>query len=666
MKNIVSLKIYILLIMLSIYGSKMLSQQDSIKNTLISWRLEEGFLVEPVGFDTTITGFQILNPIEHFSISNNWLGNMGSPWMSNIYFNTFERHKSDFTFDNQFIPYGYSKYNQRFYHSNTPYFDIHWTTSQRSRNENQLSVLYTQNINKEWNVGIRYRLISSDGEFPNTMVKEHSLNPFFSYRGEKYSLYFSFMRNKFKTEESGGINDSITNDPDFAQSLLEDASSVYFNRSIFLSQEYKFGYTKKIVINDSTTESTFRELGRINHVFTFDKNYRIYLENQPLSVYFDSTYNYDKTKTKDSINMVKMENSLYWSFKEIKRKNFTGRLTVGGTLENIKWTNTGMAPSFDSVNTKTKKYVFTSRDSTFFTKKYNNIKLYAGIDARTKMFVFSANAHYYLGSVLGESNKTDNLEGNLLISKSIMLGKKKSDIYFKWRFGRYSPSLFYQRYESNHYSWKNNFLTTNNTHVRAGLNIPIIRTHAEFAYALESNYLYYDSLAMPKQYTDRVISIMSFRLHKDFVIGKHSKIGRLHINNKIVYQLAPDDIQNVIRLPKLSVYHTTFYEMDYFLKVKKLSINVQLGYDLYYSSAYQALGYNPAVGQFYQSNFGRTTGDYPIVNAFLNARIKTVLLFFRFENLANYMVDNKFYFILDRYSMNTAGFRFGVSWRFKN
>ncbi len=644
------------------------SQEDSTKTYLWSWKLEDGFLVEPTEFDTVINGFQRINPAEYYSISNTWLGNLGSAWMSNIYFNTFDKRYTDFDFDNQYMPYAYTRYNQRFYHSVTPYFNIHWTTSQRSRNENQLSALYTQNINEKWNVGFRYHLIASDGEFPNTLIKEHSMNPFFSYTGEKYSAYFAFMRNKFKTEESGGINDSITNDPAFAQSLLEKASSVYFKRSIFFSHEYKFGYTKKIVIDDSTTESSFRELGRINHVFNYDKNYRIYLENEPLSTtYYDNiTTHYDNDNTKDSIRLMRMENSLYWSFKEINRPNFKGRLTVGGSLENLKWDNTILRPFIDSINTKSKDTAWVKRDTSIYNKHYNNIKLYGSLDARTKMFVFSANASYYMGNVLGETNKADNFEGNLLISKSIMLGKKKSDVYFKLRIGNYSPTIFQQRYNSNHYVWKNDFKNMGKTHTRVGLKIPITRTEAEFAYGLETNYIYYDSLAMPQQYTDKVLNIMSFRLHQDFVIGKNNKIGRFNIKNKIVYQLAPSDIQDVIRLPKVAVYHTSYYEMDYFLKVKKLSINVQLGYDVYYSTTFKSLGYNPAVGQFYNSNYGRISGDYPMLTVFLNARIKSTLIFFKYENIFNYLVEDKFYFVLDRYSINTPDFRFGVSWRFKN
>jgi len=659
-------KITLLLILTLSFKVIAYSQEDSTKNELYGWTLLDGFLIEPYEFDTVIDYFQILNPIEHYSTSNSWLGNLGSAWKSNLFFSQFNEKRTDFIFDNNYRPYVFSKENQVFYHSKKPYFNIHWTASPKSRNENQLSVLYTQNINRKWNIGMRYKLISSAGEFPNSLVAEHSMNPFVSYSGDRYSMHAAFIRNRFKSQENGGVDTTNAPDPEFAQAFLQSASSVYYDRSFFFSQEYKFGFTKTIVINDSTTESTFKELGRINHVFSFDDNYRVYFEEKPLSVYYDSTYNYDDTQTRDSVRMAKFENSIYWTFKEIKKPNFSGRLTVGGTMENIKWINNGVWSTIDSINTETNDTVYMSSDTAFYNTNYNNIKLSGSLDARTKMFVFNVSAYYYLGDVIGKTNKADNFGGSLLISKGIMVGKRQSDFYFKLNISKHSPYLYQQRYESNHYSWDNSadFSNIDIQEIRAGLSIPSIRAKAEFAYNSTKNYIYFDSVAIPQQYKGEFVNVMSIRLDKDFLLGKNKKYGRFYIKNKIVYQIPPADLGNVIRLPQLAIYHSTYYNLDFFLG--KYSIEAQAGYDLNFISGYDALGYNPAVGQFYQSNSGIPTGDYPVINAFLNMRIKDVLLFFRYENLFNQFSKNKYYFILDRYPMNTSAFRFGVSWRFKS
>jgi len=71
----------------------------------------------------------------------------------------------------------------------------------------------------------------------------------------------------------------------------------------------------------------------------------------------------------------------------------------------------------------------------------------------------------------------------------------------------------------------------------------------------------------------------------------------------------------------------------------------------------------PATAQFYEQRI-RKTGDFPIVNVFMNLRIKNVLLFLKLENLSNQFVINKYYYFTNNYPIHTTAFKFGVSWRF--
>jgi len=626
------------------------SQTDTTQIDLRAWKLIDGFLPESVNFDTVINDFQIMNPVERFSVSNTWLGNVGSAWKSNVFFTETPVYQSDFIFDRNFQPYIFSKENQVFYHAKKPYFDITWATGTKTRDENQLYALYTQNINEKWNIGFRYRLTSSKGEFPNNLVSEHSMNAFASYTGERYSMHAAFIRNKFKTEESGGINSTdLPLDPEFAQANLAAASSIYYKKTFFLSQEYRFGFTKKVFINDTTTESTFKELVRINHVFSYDNNYRIYYDEDTSTTFYENRFLNDNL-TRDSVRLARFENALYWTFKEIKRSNFNGRLTVGAALENLKWINTGDVLHIDTITSNI--------DSTLLDTAYNNIRLMANLDARTKMFIFNANASYYLSQIFGATNKAENYIGNLLISKGILIGKQQSDFYVKLHLSRTSPTEFERQYYSNNFEWENSFGPVLTAEGRVGLKIPAVRTGAEFGYARITDYVYFNSDALPSQYSD-AFNVMSFRLHKDF------KFGHFFSRNRAVYQLIPDavdGIDGVINIPKWAVYHSFFLDLDF---LKKYSIEAQLGYDVNYTSRFKALGYMPATGQFYQKD-GFYTGHYPVLNVFLNLRIKTVLLSFKFEHLNNQFVYDKYYYLLDRYAYNTTAFKFAVSWRFMN
>ena len=515
MKRLSLLWVYIACLPFFVY-----SQTDTSEVLLYAWKLTDGFLIEPHNFDTTITYFQIMNPIEKTSISNSWLGNLGSAWKSNVYYLNSTENRSDFIFDNNFRNYGFSKDNQLFYYSKAPYFDINWTTSTKSRNENQLSALYTQNINKKLNVGMVYKLISSIGEFPNTLISHHSYDVFTSYIGKKYSLHATFIRNKYKNQESWGVFEDGNYDPEFAKANIETASSVYYDRSFNVSQQYKFGFTKKIVINDTTTESNFIEFGRLNHVFSFSDNYRVYKDDQPDSDLYGTIYN--RALTKDSIHLAKIENSLYWTFKEIKRENFNGRLTVGATLENLKWNNFAVIDSVQGEDT-----VYYNVNHNFYEENFDNFKLMANLDARTKMFIFNVYGHYYMGSVFQKTNKANNIEANLLISKGIMLGKQKTDFYVKLKYASNSPTIFENHYESNHSSWNDTLSNVINTEARVGINIPAIKVKAEFISNYTENCIYFDTIPLQ---ADKSLSVIAFSLKKDF------KFGPFRSNNQVIFQ----------------------------------------------------------------------------------------------------------------------------------
>lgn len=661
------------------------AQENKEEVDLERWKLIDLHIEEPYDFDTVVTYFHIYNPIEKWSIANSWLGNLGSPWKSNLFHNQFEDLHSDFIFDQYYKPYVFSVDDQPFFHAKKPYVELYWSTSNRTRNENQLAATFTQNITRNWNMGFRYKLIASDGEFPKSLVSSHSMNIFTSYKGEKYSVHAGFIRNKIKNEESGGLNLSVFEDEgenvDFAVPILDNSSSGYYKRTFFVSQEYKFGFTKNIVINDSTTESSFIELGRFNHVLNFDKNYRIFYNGDPLNSNFDNAF-ISNVLTKDSLSLRKLENSLYWSFKEIKKKNFNGRLTTGITMENLIWDNNCANAIIDSVKYSADDAVFPRRnevvwniaDFSYYQTMYNNFKLSVNLDARTKMFIFNVNGFFNLGDItgIGKSNKDDDFEGNLLLSKSFMIWKKKSDFYFKYKIAKRSPTIFENRYISNHIKWGweeggvNSHQTINE--LRTGLEIPALKLKAEFANTIIDGYIYFNNEGMPAQLND-LLNVTSVTLNKDI------KLGRFHFKNKIVYQFSPNRItsrndsisKHVLSIPEIALYHSGFY--NYNQRFKQTKAEAQFGYDIRYTTEYRTMGYNPIVGQFVPSDIRyKSNNRYPVINLFVNVRIKTALLFLKYEHL-NYRLNsskNKLDYILDLHPMNTNAVRFGVAWRFRN
>jgi hypothetical protein len=654
MKRFIILVIITIALQYSIFSSP----TDTIKNELYGWNLTNCYLIEPISFDTIINDFQILNQNEKVSISNSFLGKIGSPWKSNLFHYQIKVPQSDFYYDQNYDQNLLTPTNQVFYHSKLPYFDIDWTTAQKKRKEDQLNVLYTQNINKKLNVGMRYRLIASGGEFPRAISSQHSFNLFTSYLGEKYSIHAAFFRNKISANENGGIDDSIA-DPQFAPPLLKKAESVYFKRSIYISQQYKFGITKKIVIDDTTTITNFREAGRLNHIIRYDDNYRAYHDKSPNEDFYQKNY-IDTTLTKDSVYLSKLENTLYWSFKEISKENFKGRLTLGATYDIIKFSSIEepdtLRNSFKLPGVN-EEITWSRLEETKYRNEYfHTLKLYANLSAKTKNFVFDVNGSYYIKGDNGYKNEDKEL--NLIISKSINIFKARTSFYGKYGFRQESPNLLFRNYISNNFKWQNSFKDIFISNLSFGIDIPKIRLNAEVLMGTVQNHVYFDSLAMPNQLGD-LLNVVSVSVNKNF------KLWIFGSRNRIVYQIP--NRNEALHLPAWAAYHSLYIE-KFFEKNKdgdKIDIHFQLGYDLNYSSQYQALGYMPATGTFFLSNSTKT-GDYSIINVFLNLRIKSVLLFFKMEHLNNQFRVNKYYFVSNNYPAGTAMFKFGVSWRFMN
>jgi len=603
---------------------------DSLPKNLYSWQLDEAYQKYNVEFDTIINNFQVFNDIDKKSISNTVTGNLGSVNQSNIFFNEKENRYTNFIFDKTVEPYLLTIKNQKYYFSKKPYFDLKYVMGTKQRKENDLNVLYTQNINKYWNIGFRYKLHSAKGDFQRSKTSLHSYNAFLSYIGKRYSMHSAFIRNKFKYEENGGIVDTVYVEKDFASPRLNEANSIYYKRNFFISQEYKFGTKSYKLVNDTNNIELFNEIGRINYIFNIENNYRKYTEKIDEENDFYNHIYLDTLKTSDSLNLRLIENTFIWTFKEISKKNIKFRTSFGASLENIKYT-------------RFKGYVFTEAP-----EMYNSTKALSDIYGKFGKILFAINANYYF-----EGYKKDNFLLNFRFNKTFVGKKHRFDVYLKTKIEKVNPFLYEQAHYSNNFRWNNSFKEKINSFIKFGFDFPTISGKIEFAAGNYTNYIYFGYDSQPNQYGND-LNILSARIHKNF------KLWKFYSNNKAVYQVADND--TIISLPEISIYHSLYFENTFFKK----ALFAQIGYELRYSTAFRSLSYMPATGQFYQTTEGRIVGDYPVINVFMNMNIKNVLMFLKFEYINGLFLNNEYVFSLNNYPINSSIFRIGVRWQFQN
>ena len=216
----------------------------------------------------------------------------------------------------------------------------------------------------------------------------------------------------------------------------------------------------------------------------------------------------------------------------------------------------------------------------------------------------------------------------------------------------YSPDFIFQRFSSNNFRWNNNFKKVNMKFARIyfwgqhNFNVSLSVNNV-------SNYIYFNSQALPAQLKSWLINIYSAQLTKGFF----SKGYGFNLNNKILYQYVSGS-SNVIRIPPIILESSLYYENKFF----KRALTAQVGFDIFYNSAYFANAYMPATGQFYLQN-EKKIGNYPYVDFFINGKIKSVRMFLKIEHI-NAGLSTFTYYMVPHYPLSERAFKFGLSWRF--
>ena len=111
-------------------------------------------------------------------------------------------------------------------------------------------------------------------------------------------------------------------------------------------------------------------------------------------------------------------------------------------------------------------------------------------------------------------------------------------------------------------------------------------------------------------------------------------------------------------IPKTILRSTLYYSTDLFEK----AMFAQIGVKAHYFDAFYADAYHPVLGEFYLQN-EKMIGGYPLVDAFINAKVRTMRLFLTYQHV-NSSVSNNDYFAAPNYPYRDGVVRFGFVWNF--
>ncbi len=633
--------------------------------------------IVPIPVDTLHAGFQNTNDPAGPTGQYNYLGNLGSPRMSRIFFD--RKEESQFFFTDPYDQSVLRPEDVTFTNTLSPYTNLTYYKSFHNRNsEERFKSYFAINANKRLGFGFYIDYLYGRGMYNNQSTAFFNGGLFASYRGDKYDMHFIFNNDNLKMRENGGITDDryITDPLGMAEGKKQYQSTdipTVLNKvwnhntsyHAFLTHRYNLGFYKDkektdslandnlSIANDSVeTEREFVPVTSFIHTLELDFNGRKFITQDDAQnrQYFEHTY-----FGNDSIDQNR-RTSVRNTFGIALREGFN------------KWAKAGLTAFL------THEYRdFTLPDSTDIPdqrviKHYKENVVYVGgelLKEQGKLLHYKVLGEF---AVAGEDAGQFRLEGNGDLNINLLGDSVRLDVnaYIK----NLNPVFYYRNFHSKHYWWDNSDLSKiMRSRVEGKLNFNRLGTTLRAGVENIKNYTYLANTSVPV--TNSNGEIISFK--NNAAVRQHSgniqvftamlqqklKLGIFHLDGEVAYQKSSE--QSILPLPELSAYGNLYLHAGLVKNVLKVS----LGADVRYFTKYNAPDYSPVIGQFYLQNPENTVaiGGCPMVNVYANLHWKRTRIFVMMYNV-NQNTGNSRYFLAPHYPISPRMLKLGISWNF--
>ena len=548
----------------------------------------------------------------------------------------------------------------RFFNTTRPYSELTYMIA--SRAEHVIELMHTQNVKPNFNFSFQYRLINSPGTFKNQRTNHNNylITSRYESVNKRYNLYGIVLYNKLQSGENGGIvNDSTLQDPDFKDRFLiktnlggdSEYSTSFFSTDVgtgnryeeltfLLRQQYDLG-KKDSVVTDSTVIPLFFPRLRFEHTFQYSSRTYKFRDYVGDSAYYQNTYdttlkNYDTTRMnlpdtvvlRDEWKEMINDFSIY-TYPDAK--NLHQFFKVGAALQNLSLKNGAVSSKLTNL---------------FGHAEYRN-------RSRNQKWDIQANGKLYF---------TGFNSGDYLVNAALQrfVGKRLGYAQIGFQNVNRSPSFIYDP-RSAFYLLKTNadFKKENTTRLYASLWQPALRLNLSGNYYLLTNYTYLTDFYQLNQESS-LFNVFQLTLQKTFKIGK-----RWYWHADLYYQQVIGSAP--VNVPAIFTRNRIGYEGNLGFK----NLNIAMGAEVKYHTAYKADNYSPLLGQFFYQDSITIKNPMPDIAAYVHFRIRSFKLYFRAENLNTAEFDDGFGFT--RNNLAAPGYpypglliRMGIYWGFVN
>lgn len=674
------------------------SEKVTAPKEIHQWHIDElmGTPI-PVNADTLPHLYQNWHMTEGMNGEYNFLGNMGTPRQSRIFFN----RPSDTQY-NFLAPYDYFVVRPGelfFTDTKSPYTNLSYNESgDKVTGDDRFRAYFATNAGKKFGVGFLFDYLYGRGRYDNQSTAFMNFSLFSYYRSDKYNYHLLASRYHIKMGENGGITDDeyITNpektdgaNSNFGTTDIPVHLDRTWNRNevytAYFSHNYNFGFYKKVrkdisgdsianevnrymnehsaaqadstltagtndsiatrqasAVGDDELEMRFIPVARITHTADLTTNRHEFLSYEPANNYYAHNYlPYDSIDRTD-----------YWTLKN----------TVALSLREgfNKWAIADI--------TAYVSYIYSNyrQPDTIGAREYR-----LRTDEHTLMIggqIESTRNRYLKYKLRGETAVSGNDLGAFNIEGkgelNLRLLKQDSKLTLNAHIKNNRPSYYYRHYHSEHYWWDKNLDKEFRTRIEAGIALPRWKTSIKAGIENIKNYTYFANtpVANGNRYLSDItvkqessnIQVLSATLKQDFGAGP------LNLETEFTYQNSSN--KSILPLPDFNAYANLYIKF----RIAKV-LNTELGADCRYFTSYYAPDYSAALGQFVQQNQNDkiSIGNYPVVSVYANFLLKETRFYVMYYHV-NEGTGNRNYFLAPHYPMSPKALWFGLSWNFYN
>ena len=679
---------------------------QSLPPKLYMWKLSETLgnrTIIPA--DTASLNFQSTNLVEGMFGHYNYLGNLGSPRLSRLF---FEREESEPTiFMAPFSSFFTRPDQVLFTNSNVPYTNLtYYKAGSKVNGEERFKSYFSVNVNKQLAFGFNIDYLYGRGYYQNQSTSHFNAGLFGSYIGEKYQVQAVYNNFFLKMNENGGIADDqyITRPENMSGGKkeyesttipvkLEQSSNRNKDFYIYLTQRYRLGFTRRVrntqegkptvsAPKASSSPSSESEISASNNDIALPNDSiasksvsTLAAANDSLpsvsTADNDSLFEEEFVPVTSFIHTLKVERSRHQFrsgsepegfFPEDYKlyKNYSNDSTTAFSVKNVfgiallegfnKYAKAGLTAY---ISHKFSRYDLMNTDTLTDMRRirYTEQEIFLGGELAKregKLLHYNVNGEVGLvDKAIGQFRVNANLDLNFRLWKDTV------NFYARGYVSNTLPSFYMRHYHSNHYNWDNDNMDKEfRTRVEGELNISHWGTNLRAGVENIKNYTYFNQSALPEQNGGN-IQVLSATLKQDF------RLGVFHLDNEVTWQKTSNE--TVLPLPQLSLYHN-FYILA---KLAKKVLTVQLGADVRYFTKYNAPAYAPGIQQFHLQPTDDLVeiGGYPIVNVYANLHLKRTRIFAMMYHV-NAGMGSANSFLVPHYPINPRLFKIGVSWNF--